>query len=121
VCYLLKIGVARIAEREEKLTQCLLAGLESIEGVTVYGAALGSPRAPVVPFNVRGMDPVLVADELERRADIACRPGWHCAGLAHRTQGTQATGTVRLSPGPFTKMSEVETALQVIEAIARGN
>lgn len=121
VSYLLKIGVARIAEREEKLTQRLLAGLESIEGVTVYGAALGSPRAPVVSFNVRGMDPVLVANELERRADIACRPGWHCAGLAHRTQGTQATGTVRLSPGQSTKMSEVETALQVIQAIARGN
>ena len=121
VCYLLKIGVARIAQREEKLTQRLLAGLESMEGVTVYGPALGSPRAPVVSFNVRDLDPVLIADELERRAGIACRPGWHCAGLAHRTQGTQGSGTVRLSPGPFTKMSEVKTALQVIEEIARGN
>lgn len=120
VRYLLKVGVARIAEREERLERRLLAGLESMEGVTVYGPALGSPRAPVISFNVRGLDPVVIADELEKRADIACRPGWHCAGLAHRTQGTEAIGTVRLSPGPFTKMSEVETALRTMEEIAHG-
>jgi cysteine desulfurase family protein len=120
VRYLLKTGVARIAEREEKLTQRLLAGLQSIEGVTVYGPALGAPRAPVVSFNLRDLDPADIARELERRADIACRPGWHCAGLAHRTLGTHGIGTVRLSPGPFTKMSEVETALRVLEEFARG-
>ncbi len=119
--YLLNIGVAIIAEREEKLTRRLLAGLGSIEGVTVYGTALGSQRAPVVSFNIRDEDPVMVAGELERRAEIACRPGWHCAGLAHRSQGTQEVGTVRLSPGSFTKMSEIETAVQVIEEIARRN
>lgn len=119
VRHLLKIGVAKIAEREARLTQRLLAGLDGIDGVTVYGPALGTHRAPVVSFNIRDSDPFSVADELEKQADIACRPGWHCAGLAHRTQGTQGTGTVRLSPGPFTKMREVETALQVIEEIAQ--
>ncbi|MGA3126963.1 MAG: aminotransferase class V-fold PLP-dependent enzyme [Candidatus Korobacteraceae bacterium] len=118
--YLFKIGVARIAEREEELTQRLLAGLEKIDEVTIYGAALGSPRASVVSFNIRGLDPGFIADKLEIRAEIACRPGWHCAGLAHQTLGTQKTGTVRLSPGPFTKMSEIKIALQVIEEIARG-
>jgi selenocysteine lyase/cysteine desulfurase len=117
----LKTGVEQIAGREAELTRCLLAGLGSIEGVTVYGPALGSPRAPVVSFNLRGRDPIWIANELERRADIACRSGWHCAGLAHRTQGTAKMGTVRLSPGPFTTMSEVETALEVIEKIAGGN
>jgi cysteine desulfurase family protein len=120
VRYLLKTGVEQIAEREAELTRRLLAGLGNIEGVTVYGPALGLPRAPVTSFNLRGGDPVWIANELEKRADIACRPGWHCAGLAHRTQGTEKTGTVRLSPGPFTEMSEVETALQVIEEIAGG-
>jgi cysteine desulfurase family protein len=118
---LLKTGVERIAEKEARLTQRLLAGLKDMKGVAVYGPALGLPRAPVVSFNISGLDPVSVAEQLERRADIACRPGFHCAGLAHRTQGTQETGTVRLSPGLFTKMSEIETALRVIAEIARGN
>jgi len=119
VRYLLQGGIAQIERRERRLTMQLLAGLASIDGVTVYGPPPGSPRASVVSFNVGDMDTVYVAAELEKRADIACRPGWHCAGLAHRTQGTQQTGTVRLSPGPFSKMSEIETALNVIAGLAR--
>lgn len=119
VRYLLKRGVAQITRREAALTQRLLSGLSKIAGVTVYGPPAGVPRAALVSFNLRDMDPVFVATELEKRADIACRPGWHCAGLAHRTQGTQQTGTVRLSPGPFTRMGEIETALSVVEQLAR--
>jgi selenocysteine lyase/cysteine desulfurase len=119
VRYLLRKGVAHIERREQLLTQRLLLGLGKIDGVTLYGPPLGSPRAAVVSFNLRGTDPVFVASELEKRADVACRPGWHCAGLAHRTQGTQQTGTVRLSPGQFTKMAEIETTLNAIEDLAK--
>jgi selenocysteine lyase/cysteine desulfurase len=118
VRYLLRKGVARIERYEAALTHQLLAGLAKIEGVTVYGPAAGVPRAAVVSFNIHGMDSEVVAAQLEARADIACRPGWHCAGLAHRTQGTELTGTVRLSPGPFTKASEIATVLSVIAELA---
>lgn len=118
VRYLLQRGVAQIERHESKLTQRLLAALMAIDGVTDYGPSAGVPRASVVSFNLREIDPVLVATELEKRADIACRPGWHCAGLAHRTQGTQQTGTVRLSPGPFTTMKEIEVAVSVIAELA---
>jgi cysteine desulfurase/selenocysteine lyase len=119
VRYVLRRGVEAIARHEARLTQRLLKGLANIEGVTVYGPALEVDRAPVVSFNLRGMDPVYVAAELERRADIACRPGWHCAGLAHRTLGTAETGTVRLSPGPFTRTADIEKALAAVAEVAR--
>jgi cysteine desulfurase family protein len=118
VRYLLQKSVAQIARREATLTRRLLAGLMKIDGVTVYGPPAEMPRAAVVSFNLRCMDPVIVANELERRGDIACRPGWHCAALAHRTQGTQDTGTVRLSPGSFTKMTEIETVLGIVAELA---
>ena len=117
VRYLLQKSVAQIARREATLTRRLLAGLMKIDGVTVYGPPAEMPRAAVVSFNLRCMDPVIVAKELERRGDIACRPGWHCAALAHRTQGTQDTGTVRLSPGSFTKMTEIETVLGIVSEL----
>jgi cysteine desulfurase / selenocysteine lyase len=120
VCYVLRKGVTQITRREGVLTQRLLSDLEKIDGVTIYGPPVGATRAAVVSFNIREMDPVFVATELERRADIACRPGWHCAGLAHRTQGTERTGTVRLSPGQFTKMIEIETVLGIVAELARG-
>jgi len=121
VGYVLRRGVETIARSEARLTQRLLRGLVKIDGVTVYGPDLGVERAPVISFNIHGMDPVYVAAELERRADIACRPGWHCAGLAHRTLGTARTGTVRLSPGPFTRFAEIEKALAAIADLARGD
>ena len=118
VGYLLQKDVAQVKRRETGLTQRLLTGLMKIDGVTVYGPPAELPRAAVVSFNLRGMDPVAVADALERRGDIACRPGWHCAALAHRTQGTQKTGTVRLSPGPSTKMTEIESVLGIVAELA---
>ena len=111
-------GVAQVVRRETRLTQHMLAGLMKIDGVTVYGPPAELQRAAVISFNLRGMDPVAVAVALERQGDIACRPGWHCAALAHRTQGTQNTGTVRLSPGPFTKMTEIETVLGIVAELA---
>jgi cysteine desulfurase family protein len=118
VRFLLRKGVARIERKEAALTQQLLAGLAKIDGVIVYGPAAGVPRAAVISFNLRGMDSEFVAAQLEKRADIACRPGWHCAGLAHHTLGTGLIGTVRLSLGPFTRMAEIETALRVIAQLA---
>jgi cysteine desulfurase / selenocysteine lyase len=119
VRYLLRRGVANIERKEAALTQKLLAGLAGIDGVVVYGPAVGVPRAAVVSFNIRGMDSEFVAVQLESLADIACRPGWHCAGLAHRTLGTEKSGTVRLSPGAFTKSGEIEIALGAIRNLAR--
>jgi cysteine desulfurase family protein len=118
VRYLLQKGIAQVARRETKLTQRLLTGLMEIDGVTVYGPSAELPRAAVASFNLRNLDPVFVANELERRAEIACRPGWHCAALAHQTQGTKGTGTVRLSPGQFTKRTEIEIALGIIAELA---
>jgi selenocysteine lyase/cysteine desulfurase len=118
VRFLLRKGAARIERKEAALTQSLLTGLAQIDGVDVYGPAAGVPRAAVVSFNIHGMDSEVVAAQLEARADIACRPGWHCAGLAHRTLGTELIGTVRLSPGPYTNTSEIETALCIIAELA---
>lgn len=121
ILYLLKRGIGRIARHESALTQRLLAGLSELPGVSVCGPPPHMPRAGVVSFNVRDLDSAMVATALEQRADIACRPGWHCAGLAHRTLGTDETGTVRLSVGPFTRMLEIETALAAIEILARSS
>lgn len=119
VRYLLRTGVDRIARREQALLARLVSGLAELEGIRLYSPPEGAPQAAVVSFNLGSMDPMFVASELERLADIACRPGWHCAGLAHRTLGTDETGTVRLSPGPFTRMKEIDAALAAVAELAR--
>jgi selenocysteine lyase/cysteine desulfurase len=46
------------------------------------------------------------------------RTGLHCAPGAHKTIGTFPMGSVRISFGPSNTISEVQAALQAIEAIA---
>lgn len=117
--YLLEHGVESIHAREQQLTRRLMEGLANIDGVIVYGPAPAVARAAVVSFNLRDLDPVLIAAELEKYADIACRPGWHCAALAHRTLGTERMGAVRFSPGAFTKRKEIDAAIAAVAELAK--
>lgn len=116
--YLQKRGLSAIQAHETALMGRLLAGLQSIPGVSVYGPADPVRRVAVVSFNVAGRTPSEVALLLDERYDIACRPGLHCAPTAHRTLGTFPTGTVRFSLGPFNTPDEIEKAIQAVAGLA---
>ena len=118
VQYLLARGVCEVARHEAEMTQHLLRSLATIPGVSLYGPPVEVPRAPVLSMNLAGWDCTELAVELENRVGLACRPGIHCAGLAHRSLGTAQTGTLRLSPGPFTTEQEIAAVLQAIADVA---
>jgi len=120
VRYLLEEEVTEIERREWRLTRQLLEGLARIPRLRLYGPPCSVPRAPVVSFNLEGKDAVVAAEELDRRYDIACRPGLHCAYLAHRTLGTEKTGTVRFSLGYCTTEQEIEEAIRAVRSLAEG-
>jgi cysteine desulfurase family protein len=117
--YLLREGVAAIQCREGTLTRRLIGGLSNIPAVTVYGPGIDHERAAVASFNLIGRDPVWLSEQLDRDFGIACRPGLHCAYLAHRTLGTARIGTVRLSPGPFTTEQEIDNAVEAVMALSQ--
>jgi len=116
--YIMAIGMEKIRQHDEMLTNTLLAGLHQIPGVILYGPPLGEQRAPVVSFNIKGASSGEVCLILDRSFQIAVRPGLHCAPDAHRVLGTLQGGTVRISPGYFTTVEEIETCLQAIRVIA---
>lgn len=116
--FILETGQEKIRQREEMLVDLLLAGLEKIPSVTLYGPPRGKQRAAVVSFRVPGIDPAEFSLILDRSFQIASRPGLHCAPDAHSTLGTIKGGTVRLSPGYFTTEAEIEQCVQAVAAIA---
>ncbi len=118
--YLQERGIPAIRAHEVELTRRLLAGLRSIPGVTVYGPQEAERQVAVVSFNVAGRTPADVAEQLDERYDIACRPGLHCAPAAHRTLQTFPTGTVRFGLGAFTTAEEVEESVRAVGEIAGG-
>ena len=72
-----------------------------------------------ISFNVKGLDASSVAMRLSDQFGIMCRPGLHCAPLAHLTVGTFPAGSVRFSFGPYNSEQEVDAALEALEQIGR--
>ena len=60
------------------LTQRLLAGLEALSGVRVFGPSGTQARAPVVSFAVDGLHPHDICTVLDEHG-VAVRGGHHCA------------------------------------------
>lgn len=92
-----------LLRHEQSLVRLLRTGLREVPALTPY---FGAPQSGVVSFTVRGMDCEEAAQCLAR-AGVAVRAGLHCAPQAHRTAGTFATGTVRVSFSPFNRGEEV--------------
>ncbi len=116
-------GLSAIHIHEQRLLSQVEQSLKNIPGVTIFGPADASTRCSVLSFSASGVDPALLALELDHGFNIAVRSGLHCAPLAHRTLGTQPAGTVRVSPGWFTTSEEIaffsDAVVQCIGKIRR--
>lgn len=118
VRFLLETGMNRIRKHEEQLTARLLAGLQSVPGVQIYGTGQAERQTATVSFNVAGIEPSEVALQLDEQYTIMCRPGLHCAPSAHRTIGTFPRGTVRFGLGYLNSAEQVDLAVQAVGKIA---
>lgn len=94
--YLLAIGQEEIARREQEFTQDLLKQLTGLSGVTVYGPKIGTPRGPIVSFNLDGVHPHDLATALDLQG-IAIRAGHHCAQPLLAWLGCSATARASLA------------------------
>ena len=112
--FILETGVDAIHAHERALTERFVEGVQSMDGVTLYGDFSGD-RAPVVALNLEDWDPAAAADELSVQYDIAVRPGIHCAPRMHRALGTQDTGCLRFSFGWYTTEEDIDAALAALK------
>jgi cysteine desulfurase / selenocysteine lyase len=117
--FIRSVGVEAIRQKEMVLTKAFLNGAGALPGVCLYGPREVEKRTAVVSFNIEGMVPSETAMRLDEDYGILCRPGLHCAPLAHRTAGTFPQGTVRFSFGYYNTIEQVQTALRAIEEISR--
>ena len=119
VQHVLARGVDDVRAHEIALGERLRAGLAHLPGVTLYGPETPQHRTGIVTLTIENQDCEEIAAALDQRFDIACRAGLSCAFLAHRTQGTDKTGTVRLSLGASSTESDVESAVAALTDFLR--
>lgn len=106
-------------QAERRLLEHLLTGLESISTIEIHGPRSANGRLGVVSISIPGTDPQIVATLLDQVGQIQVRSGLHCAPGAHRALGTlDRGGTVRLSPGKFTTIEELDHAIETLRQIS---
>jgi cysteine desulfurase family protein len=71
----------------------------------------------IVPESITPQD---IGSILDVSFDTAIRPGLHCAPYIHRRLGTFPDGTIRVSPGPFSTVEDIETFIAALTEITAG-
>jgi cysteine desulfurase / selenocysteine lyase len=112
-----KTGLSAIIEKKKSIRNYTLSMLSEIDDLIVYGHPSGS-SLPIISINIKGVSPSDVGTACNR-AGICVRVGLHCAPVAHRTIGSFPQGTVRISPGYFTREEEIDRLAEVLKALVR--
>lgn len=117
--FVLEHGISNIREYEHYLLSHLLSALSDMNKITLYSPFNVELLSNLISFNIDGMDSTMVADILNREYNIAVRPGYHCAYMAHETLGSEKTGSVRVSVSYFNKLSEIKYLIDAINKISK--
>ena len=113
--YIKDIGQDEILYEENKLINTLAQKLSCIRGVRIWGYDQKRPRTSVLSFTLDGIDAMILSGRLSIEYDIATRAGFHCAYTAHKSIGTDTTGTVRVSAGVFNTLDDIEKTACAIQ------
>ena len=109
--YLNKVGLNSIHEHELYLTKALLAGLNDIEDLKIFGPDNLIDRGGTVSFTVAGIHPHDLGQFLDSKG-VAVRTGHHCAWPLARKFKVQAT--TRASLYLYNDLSDIDALLSGI-------
>jgi cysteine desulfurase family protein len=112
-------GIGEIRDHMKKLSQALIDGLSALPKVKIYGTLDPESSVAIVSFTVTGKRVSEIGLRLDEEYGVLSRVGLHCAPAAHKTIGAFPEGTVRLAPGVFTTVSDVQEAIQAISKVVR--
>ena len=119
--YIIDKAPRKILLHENMLINRLAERIRNIPHVRLVGYMPERRRVGVLSFVIDGMDSISIATRLSIDYNIAVRAGFHCAYTAHVTLGTEKTGTVRVSTGPFSTIKDIDQIADAIYEIALQN
>ena len=107
-----------IRRHETLLTNRIIAGLASLNGVRVFAPEKPEDRVGVISFTIEGLHPHEIAQRLDEMADIMIRSGHHCCMPLMDRLGLPE-GTARVSIGPYNTPEEADLFLATVEELTR--
>ncbi|MFA6844751.1 MAG: aminotransferase class V-fold PLP-dependent enzyme [Sphaerochaetaceae bacterium] len=109
-----------LQENERLRGEELLEGMKGIRNMHICGPQDIREMVPVISVDFPFSDNAEIAYLLSNRYGIETRVGLHCSPSAHKSLGTFPKGTIRFSPGPFTKKDEIDTTIRALKEVAIG-
>jgi cysteine desulfurase family protein (TIGR01976 family) len=112
----LRGAVAELHGRGEDLLVRLWHGLQSIDGVKLFGQPPGTPRTPTVAFTVKGRSCHDVARSLAERAVFVSSGDFYALTVVRRL-GLEHDGLVRAGCACYTTAEEVDRLLDGVRGV----
>lgn len=112
-------GIEETQAHLQTLSGALIEGLSSLPNVKIYGTLDPHRSVAVVSFTVTGSPVSEIGLRLDEDYSILSRVGLHCAPAAHKTIGSFPEGTVRLAPGVFTTMEDIQQTIRAMGRVLR--
>lgn len=110
-------GMGAALEHERALAARLTEALEDDDRFRLLGSKDVARRGGVVAFTAEGLAPSELGTILDDSFRIAVRPGLHCAPYIHKELGTFPDGAVRVSPGHFNTVEEIDALIDALRQI----
>jgi len=110
-------GIGKIYAHEHALCRLFFGELKKNGKIKLYSDVFDETHAPIVPFNIEGMDSSKAA-KLLSDAGFYLRGGLHCSYFAHKKMNTLDIGAVRFAPSVFNGKNEVLALVREINAVA---
>ena len=107
-----------IHDHEASLVDRLWGKLDELPAYQVFGHRDPTRRVATLSFRGEMLPPAEIAGILDQSFDIAVRPGLHCVPYIHRALGTFPDGAVRVSPGPFSTVEDIDRLASALAEIA---
>lgn len=103
-----------------KLAQKLINFLMSDNTFILYSPKIA--QSGVVSFNIRGMQPNFVSQELNEKFKIALRSGYACAPYVHQyLDSARLGGVVRVSVGANNSLRQINKLIKALKKIKEQN
>ncbi|MCG8420740.1 MAG: aminotransferase class V-fold PLP-dependent enzyme [Proteobacteria bacterium] len=110
-------GQTAVRSHTRALATRLCDGLAEISEVTVHGSRDSDRRTSAISISLDDRAPDEIAVRLRQERGVIVSAGHQCAPMAHETLGTSAHGTLRLSPGPFNTLEQMDDTLDHLRAV----
>ena len=118
VAWVAEKGPEKLRKKEVTLLEPVVDWVQNTEGWRIAGrwdaATHVSALSLVVPESLAPQDAAAI---LDTSFDIAIRPGLHCAPYIHRALETYPQGTIRLSPGAFNSLEDIQAFIDALSQI----